>query len=763
MRGITFRVRLVPAQILDQIGRLIFHRLGRLIAFFIRRLFRWVSRIVFLRRIRLNRFVPGVGLGVGIALRPIRIFLNRLNRGLCRVVVLWRVRLIRFTQRLALRVRLIIGRIIRRLVGFGLRRFVWPRGRIPFDVGLFHDRVFRRLFRLVLCWRVRLYGLIQRVALRIRLVLDRLVHRIGGLVLFGFGWRIRVGQGIAIRIAFGLFFRRIGGFILRRIVRLFLNGVRRRVRRLFPFRISGRVRIGGRVTVRVSFFLNRLCRRVGGRVILRRLRLFGIRRRRAARCVLFRIWPRLDRRIIHRLRRRNEIVEGDVEIIEPQCLNRRQHPVHAVADHLQRVFDKGYDEIAEHAVKDGDVGAVAADQLIIAAAARQHIVAGAALKAVGGLIAHQRVVPRARRRVFDQRAIVAGPLQRIEHMALRKFAKAEEAALGGSADIQIRVAARRQIDGQVGFIGREIIAVLAIPVPDRAQDAIRAGRLLPGAVNHHLPGVGVERIDRVAAVGLVIRAVKDLDRGDVQHHQRLRPAIELVRVERARTALIRPVGHQGIFVAVEFRRQGARAVRIVAMFQTDGMADLMQESRPGVGADLGVVEVDRVEPGVAAPRPAGGKIGVGGAGLGRFGESQIGVAVRLAGQFGEFQQRDVGKIRQRRARGGHLGGVEGAEARFFIIPVVRNVIGAVGKAEGQRRRRPGQAAQERVDRLIRIIGDRVDGVPAGGSRLRGDQRVVHGFAPRGGAGRAGAAGEDPILDLDAFAFIHLAQHTRSTW
>ena len=115
-------------------------------------------------------------------------------------------------------------------------------------------------------------------------------------------------------------------------------------------------------------------------------------------------------------------------------------------------------------------------------------------------------------------------------MPPRIFARPKAGALVQTANVEIAVPARRQIDAEIAVIGGQIIRVFTPAIPNSAQNTVGAGRMAFNAICRHDAPIRIERVNGVCGVKAVIRPIQHLDRSNIQHHRRLGPAPKFVGV-----------------------------------------------------------------------------------------------------------------------------------------------------------------------------------------------------------------------------------------
>ena len=242
-------------------------------------------------------------------------------------------------------------------------------------------------------------------------------------------------------------------------------------------------------------------------------------------------------------------------------------------------------EKLEHVVAsaaDKTVSAAAADQCVIAAVADQRIVSGVADQIVIGRIADNAVRTRATCGVFDQGPRIAIVLECVEDVAASEVTRAQICLLGGAEQ---GMAARVQVDLQVGGIGAEIIGVDAATIPDRCKDAVATGVDADCAVDQRVTRSGVPFVDGIGVVGRKICAIEILQRGDVGHHEGLRITPGFIGIACGRAANVGPVGHDREFHRVISCRQGdAQLIGRMPVAQPEGVANLVNDRMPVIVA-----------------------------------------------------------------------------------------------------------------------------------------------------------------------------------
>ena len=182
------------------------------------------------------------------------------------------------------------------------------------------------------------------------------------------------------------------------------------------------------------------------------------------------------------------------------------------------------------------------------------------------------------------------------------------------AGVEIYVQIRRVI-GQV-------VGIDPAAIPNRLVDSVggtagpAAIRELPDAVDEFLAGGRIPGVDRVGALGRVVRAVHRLQRENIVGHVGLRISVRLVGVAgRRRSADIAAIAHDGVFAVVMRgrHRDVGRTAGLLAVLEAEGVAELVQRGREIVIAELRLrVIVVRAEPDVATGRVVAGVVGVGG-------------------------------------------------------------------------------------------------------------------------------------------------------
>ncbi len=221
---------------------------------------------------------------------------------------------------------------------------------------------------------------------------------------------------------------------------------------------------------------------------------------------------------------------------------------------------------------------------------------------VVGLIAEQSVIAAAADGVLDQRAQIP-----LVEQGIGDVARSVVDAMGIGAVVgQLRCAAGRpatrgQVDRFVAGEVAEIICIIAVAVPDGAENPVAVGYALTDTVDEHFAGHGAEGIDGVRAVGSEIGAVEILQGGDIVLHIGL-GLVELVALEADVVAGVRAVGHHRPGLAVVAGGQGGRAemwrciadkacevlgrIVLVSVFQPKCMADFVHQRRLAPVADL---------------------------------------------------------------------------------------------------------------------------------------------------------------------------------
>lgn len=225
------------------------------------------------------------------------------------------------------------------------------------------------------------------------------------------------------------------------------------------------------------------------------------------------------------------------------------------------------------------------------------------------------------------------------------------------------------------------------------------GPALAGAVDELLARVRVPLVDAVARIRREVGAVHVLQRHNVVHHQRLRVARTLDRIAVRRTADIGLGSHYGVFKGVVIVGQrGEAALRLMAVFETERVSQLMDHRPVGVGAADRIVVVSArvIEPNVPAD-PFGiiGRI-IAPSGAGSVGQRQAQISVR-GGCLGHLAEADVGDRRvHRKDRDSRrlLGRIQHPEVRRrLIVGAVADRVEASGarKAVGEVPRGPPAA------------------------------------------------------------------------
>ena len=149
---------------------------------------------------------------------------------------------------------------------------------------------------------------------------------------------------------------------------------------------------------------------------------------------------------------------------------------------------------------------------------------------------------------------------------------------------QHRIAAGRQIDIQTRGIGRHVIGIDAAAIPDCHEDAVAAGSDRGQAVDHRVTVAGGPGIRCVARVGGEVGAIYVLQRRDIVHHIGLGITILFVGIARRWPPDVRPIGHHGVFHAIQIRRHCTVDAGILAVFQAQSMAYFVQHRVPVVVA-----------------------------------------------------------------------------------------------------------------------------------------------------------------------------------